>query len=217
MTYNPPIQKSRSRYGLPGRQSQAIAMAIQASIYGADQDASQLIPGQGLVRHNARMAELDPVIIKKRAKTLGYAAMDLSDSIIPSRKPVIVAPGATVATVATVAPMGGVVMATAVKKPRKPRVKRSAVKAVMASAVADAIPAILIPVAGRPDLGPVAIASSSSIAESSSSSSDFCEFVMNWATSKIHSRGVSVMEYLKRSFDQGKKWNPTTKRWVNSK
>ena len=178
MSYQPPIQKARSRYGWPGRQSQAIAMAVQASMFGAQQDSAAVIPGQGIERHEARMAAMDPVLLKKRAKVLGYEAMDLSASVIPSQAPAIVAP------LATVAPVGVVVMATTAPK---------APKAVLASVVADAVPAVVLP---------------------AGAGADFCDFLMEWSKSKTHSRGISVYQYLRKSFETGKKWNPATKRWV---
>lgn len=199
--YNPPFAKARSRYNLPGRMTDALAAAMNASHVAVANDTAILskmittghsVAAPGLQGHLQQVDQMNPKDIARRAVALGYN--DLVTSAIPSEH------DAGVSVAALAAGANGELVQQKKKRTRKP-------KSVMGVPIAEVAPA-----------GDVVLASVVSDSDSlrTVAGPSFCAFMEDYAKSKAHSKTESLHDYLQKQMAAGKRWNGATRRFVQS-
>lgn len=200
------ISKGRFRSGLPGRVTQAIAMAIQASQYGAQQDAAQameaakapaLIPAQssgrpaGLQKHLERMKAVDPELLEAKAAGLNYKPM-LVKSVLAASQPAVI-PSSESADVLGPKTLANVVAVTKVKsKGKKKTVTMAAVAPDGEVVKATVVQPVMATIVGG---------------------SDFAAAFDAYVRAKKHGKSSTLYEYAQAQYAAGKRYDPVSKRW----
>ena len=226
MSHRSAIAKGRFRYGLPGRQTQALSMAIQASIYGAQQDKVALeafnagcqsveIPtaaaassgrSEGLQKHLERVEKMDPEFIIAEAARKKYGPLNVKSirqAAAAAEQPLTIPNFNPPQLIGP--PTEAIVVAAAsgsknkVRKPRSVGGKKTVVMAEIAPQ------GVVVPAS---EVVPVL----ATIVGASSGTSDFLSALEHYAKHKAHGK-TTMYEYVKGQLDKGNRYDSTTKRW----